>query len=1096
VTSTHNGTGPPMPVAAAQPPASPGTSNGNGHLVGSPAAGWIEATPQPAVEPPPLTGDRVADVMLQYQHVMQQFLETERSVMLGYLGAARHDPGSRQAARLSPRAALTPLPVPTPVQQLAAPALPVAPPALPVAPPAAPAPAPVAAPPPAAAPISVSDSPVTTDLAVVLTHEQIEARLLDVVSERTGYPTDMLSLDADLEGDLGIDSIKRVEVAGTFTQTLAEQQRAAIDMEQLTSSRTLREVIAVLEQGIRQPAPAPPDPPAPPPAEPAEAIVPFESRPVETERIGRFVVHPTSAPAITATAGLHPAGVVAIVDDGSGPLTQLAVQLAGRDETVLITRASLTGGARSASRLVEQLRREHGVIKALVFPADDDGSGGVATLLALVQGLASDLQRAADGGGAAVIGVTRLGGAFGLDASAASDPGNAGGSADTDQIGATSGQRALSGFLKTLAIEWPAVRTRTVDLAPTADPALAGGQLAAELYAADGLVEVGYRGDDRLTLAVSPATLGETASSAPIDPDCVVLVTGGARGITAATAFELARRHRPTLVLVGRTTLGEEPVETSGITDPAELRRTLIAVRRRDGAELSPVLVEADLRRLLAQREVAGNLAALRATGARVDYRRCDVSEPDAFGALIDDLYATHGRIDGVIHGAGVIEDQLIADKSADSLARVLAVKVGAARTLAQRLRPESLRFLVLFSSVSGRFGNRGQADYAAASEALAQLANELDRSWPGRVVAIDWGPWSGTGMVSEALEREFERRGVALIDVEAGSRILADELARGHAGEAELVIGAASGLSESEPAVTRLPLLAGCETSERGPTGAITFTRDLDLDHDRYLGDHRVDGQPVFPFAAAMELMAESAVAAAPGRSFSGLSGIRLLKGIVVPDGERFAVRVSATPLPSADEIELTIGAADGSRLHYRAIASFRHPEATPSDPARPVALPQLPAFPLPLRDAYRDLLFHGPIFQRIGAIAGMDGRGATAQLHPSVPGDCMSDSEAFSWELDPVLLDSALQAQVLWARLQWDVTLLPAEIAAYERFDAPRPGELVHHELRIQGQSTPPMCHADHWFFGADGRLLATLEGVLGVGTRALNRLAATPA
>ena len=57
-----------------------------------------------------------------------------------------------------------------------------------------------------------------------LTHEQIEARLLDVVSERTGYPADMLALDADLEGDLGIDSIKRVEIAGTFTQTLAAER--------------------------------------------------------------------------------------------------------------------------------------------------------------------------------------------------------------------------------------------------------------------------------------------------------------------------------------------------------------------------------------------------------------------------------------------------------------------------------------------------------------------------------------------------------------------------------------------------------------------------------------------------------------------------------------------------------------------------------------------------------------------------------------------------------------------------------------------------------------------------------------------------------
>ena len=79
----------------------------------------------------------------------------------------------------------------------------------------------------------------------------------------------------------------------------------------------------------------------------------------------------------------------------------------------------------------------------------------------------------------------------------------------------------------------------------------------------------------------------------------------------------------------------------------------------------------------------------------------------------------------------------------------------------------------------------------------------------------------------------------------------------------------------------------------------------------------------------------------------------------------------------------------------------------------------------------------------------------------------------------------------QVLWARLEWDVTLLPAQIGSYTRASAPRPGELVRHELRIRPESAAPMCHADHWLYGADGRLLATLGDVVGVGTRALNRL-----
>ena len=149
------------------------------------------------------------------------------------------------------------------------------------------------------------------------------------------------------------------------------------------------------------------------------------------------------------------------------------------------------------------------------------------------------------------------------------------------------------------------------------------------------------------------------------------------------------------------------------------------------------------------ERELRESLRSLRATGAVVEYRTCDVADEQAFGALIDEVYERHGRIDGVIHGAGLIEDRLVRDKERESLLRVMDAKAGAARTLAQRLREDSLRFLVLFGSVSGRFGNRGQSDYAAASEVLAKLAHELDRRWAARVVAIDWGPWRSAGMVS-----------------------------------------------------------------------------------------------------------------------------------------------------------------------------------------------------------------------------------------------------------------------------------------------------------------------------------------------------------
>jgi hypothetical protein len=104
------------------------------------------------------------------------------------------------------------------------------------------------------------------------------------------------------------------------------------------------------------------------------------------------------------------------------------------------------------------------------------------------------------------------------------------------------------------------------------------------------------------------------------------------------------------------------------------------------------------------------------------------------------------------------------------------------------------------------------------------------------------------------------------------------------------------------------------------------------------------------------------------------------------------------------------------------------------------------------------------------------------------------VADAEGLPWLLDPILLDCALQVQLLWARLNWDTTMLPTEIAGHRRLapiaaaDGP-----VRHELRIRPDTSPPLCRADHWFLSRDGTVLGTLTGVLGAGTPALNRLAA---
>jgi NAD(P)-dependent dehydrogenase (short-subunit alcohol dehydrogenase family) len=258
-----------------------------------------------------------------------------------------------------------------------------------------------------------------------------------------------------------------------------------------------------------------------------------------------------------------------------------------------------------------------------------------------------------------------------------------------------------------------------------------------------------------------------------------ILLTGGAHGITSCIAVALAERFGCRLELVGRSPLPPEtdpddPPGVSAAPDLPSLRRALAT----KGTFREPAAIEAACARILTAREIRGTLSEIRRTGASATYHALDVRDADALRALIGSIYARHGRLDGVVHAAGVLEDKLLTQKTGESFARVFDTKVKSALTLSEALRSD-VGFLVFFSSVSGAFGNRGQVDYAAANDALDKLALALSKRLPGRVLSIDWGPWAGNGMVSPELGREYARRGIGLLPPAEGVAAFLDELSR-----------------------------------------------------------------------------------------------------------------------------------------------------------------------------------------------------------------------------------------------------------------------------------------------------------------------------
>ncbi|WP_165252314.1 type I polyketide synthase [Paludisphaera soli] len=1086
-------------------------------------------------------GHGSADLARQFQQVMMRFLQTQETVMhdlLVYLGSQptlasdphRAESNGDSAAALDGAAhasSWAPTAAPGLLDGLAPPAPAwLASPTEAAAPKAAVAPAPV---PDAthggrngstldAGAHAPASDPTATErpAADAADRRAITARLLSIVGERTGYPEEMLNLDADLEADLGIDSIKRVEIAGTLIGSLAMPPGRTPDIENLTSSRTLRQVVDHLACFLEGDGDG------------RGRATEEDRRPFDGARtghgVGRFALKAALAPPIGAIADLAPDGLVVIVDDEDGAGRRLASLLGGRGREVvrIVSRAAGSademtadlGDPDGAARLIDEIHDRRGPVAALIHLAalrEGRGSDDLTSLYLLARALGPDLERAAARGGGVILGASRLGGAFAVERPAPRGAFEAGG---------------IAGFLKSLAHEWPAIRVKAVDL-PPADPDVVADWLLDELMADDRLVEIGYRDGRRTILDLIPAPLPAGLGGLPIDSESVVLVTGGARGITARAAIALMEAAPCRLVVVGRTPppTGPESAETSGIEEPKALRRAILEQFRVAGRQAVLAEVEDRCRRLRLEREVRANLERLAKARARVEYAACDVRDAEAFGTLIDATYRAHGRIDGVIHGAGVIEDRLVKDKTLESFRRVIEAKAGSARTLAERLRLDSLRFLVFFSSVSGRFGNRGQADYAAASEVLNKLAQDLDRRCPGRVVSINWGPWLETGMVSPEVQRQFADRGVVLIPPDVGCGMLLDELRSGRKGEVEVLIGGAGGMGPSsdapngraaEPAAPpKPPLIAAAGVLSRRE-GVVELERPIDVTVDRYLKDHCLDGRPVFPFAMAMELMAEVAAAAVPGLELLGIGDFRLHRGVVLRD-EPEDVRVVARARPvagargddpgSSQTLDVSIqGAQSPPRIHYQAAVRLgrRAVEAAGRGFAQDPGLLEGEGLrSIRVEEAYREWLFHGPLFQGIAAIEAIGPRGARAILRPSSPRACLRGGGPGAWLIDPVVVDSALQMQVLWARLHWDVTLLPARIAEFLLFGpgvsapaGPPGGEGlapgIRYELRIRPESRVPTCHADHHFWGPDGRLLGVLTGAEGTGSKALNRLA----
>ncbi|MFE6174504.1 SDR family NAD(P)-dependent oxidoreductase, partial [Streptomyces sp. NPDC056464] len=900
--------------------------------------------------------------------------------------------------------------------------------------------------------MATSSAPAAVTAAPAVDAAGVEAALLEVVGAKTGYPADMLDLDMDVEADLGIDSIKRVEIMGVMQEKFGSG--VAAGPEQLAELRTLRHIVAFMSGGSGDAGTQAAAVTAPAAAEPARDEQPGGG-------IGRAQAALVELPTPDRLVDAFPKGSGAlIVDDGSELATALAGRLTETGTRVHVLRLpgvaqrisavkdhSLSGWG--VTELAEQmelvLADRISLVLDLSAAHHDDFAAGTRRLahtLLVAKHAVEALDTAADAGRAAFVTVTRLDGAFGLTGVA-------------ENLVPAAG---VAGLVKTLAVEAPRLFCRSVDLAPELTAETGAALVLAETQdAATDATQAGHDGTRRVGLGLAEQPLHPAAADIPaLTSDDLIVVTGGGRGITASCIAELARRHQPGLLLLGRTPLEDEPTWAQGVED-AGLKAAAAAQLKASGEKPTPKRVEQLFRAVTGAREIRSTLAGIRAAGSTVEYLAADITDATAMAAA---LAPYKERVTGLVHGAGVLADQLIANKKASEIERVFAPKLAGLRTVAEALDADRLRHVVLFSSVAGFFGNRGQSDYAMANEVLNAWASSFKQRHPAtRVTSLNWGAWD-SGMVSPEIKAVFRERGITLIPVDTGARLFTEQFADERAADVVTVLGPTTPLSEPErPAAT----------------GPVTVERELDaLPGHPIVTEHVIGEAPVLPAVVALG-WAIGAVERGAGTEVRQVRDFEVHKGIVF-DGTQ-PDRLALTMSPAGETVQVAIRSTDAKgavRPHYAAVVA---PGGAPA-PATVTGLPALGGG----RDAdalYTDgTLFHGPALRGIRRILAEDEARLVLQCELA---ELRPEGGAFGGSrFAPGTADLLLQAGLVWVRLFRDSASLPLGVARAELHHPLPDGTPFLIAVEPAKGSTSTTASLTITACAPDGTVLARFDGV----------------
>ena len=896
--------------------------------------------------------------------------------------------------------------------------------------------------------------------------EVIKTHVLSVVSEKTGYPVEMLDLDLDLEADLGIDTVKQAELFATVRTYYGIPRREDLI---LADYNTLAKVVGFVQDAL-----------------------PSISKSGQTENVTKVTdaveieAEPSAIEKESTAAGLNqtnitrrvpvpvlfprldlclPTGInlegsrVVIVSDRGKVANALAKKL-----KIAGAQALLTGLSEVSGKLSEWIK-DGSVAGVYFLPALDSdpkwetiqpGEWQIARSerLDALYHIARLLPESAF-----LIGATRMGGLHGL----INIENPLGGS--------------VTGFLKALRRERPRQLVKVVDFEMKSAPDFIAEELISETLHDPTSVEIGRENELRYGIALQEMELA-SADLKALKPGSVFVVSGGTGGITGSVVRDLAKATHGTFYLMGRTQLVEksDPDLLKLTKDRNAFRLELQARLIDSGEKVTPVQLEqkiSSLERVAATLDV---IDAVEALGGKAIYVQCDVTDPNSVTDVIETISKSENRVDVFIHAAGLEKSRKIESKTLDEFQQVVAVKADGFMNIFKALEkfarlPEKV---VFFSSVAGRFGNSGQTDYSAANDLLSKYAMWLPKKYSElQSISIDWGAWAEVGMASRGnTPRLMELAGIEMLKPEVAAPMVRNELALGQIGE--IVIAGSLGILESfsnencgldiEKADAALRAGTPIHHMFSHLTGfdknsGIKLEAELDPAELSYLRDHTINGIPVLPgvmgiegFSVASKHIASVLASSSSGFEIERLENIQFHAPFKFYGNKPRTITWNAVAYRALEgmivkvSLESDIKRRNGSFdhvLHFDSLVYLT--QNRPVAGAVAIAPKWGKQKSVSSEEIYK-LYFHGPSFQVLDA-AQLSENTVLGRFNKQLVGVSADEPGLFT---TPLLIELCFQTAGLWEVGATGILSLPQSIGNLKLYQQPVNGVAIFAEVK----------------------------------------------